>query len=70
MDCFFGSGSTMVSAKETGRWFIGCDLNIEYCKMAEKRLSQNVLLPLNIKQEGGNGLPPTDKSVGIRPTIL
>ena len=20
--------------------------------------------------EGGNGLPPTDKSVGIRPTIL
>jgi len=23
-----------------------------------------------IEQNGGNGLPPTDKSVGIRPTIL
>ena len=28
------------------------------------------MLPLAVKQEGGNGLPPTDKSVGIRPTIL
>jgi len=26
--------------------------------------------PLDVKREGGNGLPPTDKSVGIRPTIL
>ena len=26
--------------------------------------------PLDVKQEGGNGLPPTDKSVGIRPTTL
>lgn len=70
LDVFFGSGSTMVSAKETGRYFIGCDLNIEYCKIAEKRLSQNGLLPLDVKQDGGNGLPPTDESVGIRPTIL
>jgi len=27
-------------------------------------------IPLNIEQSGGNGLPPTDKSAGIRPTIL
>ena len=27
-------------------------------------------VPLTEQQEGGNGLPPTDKSVGIRPTIL
>ena len=26
--------------------------------------------PLDVKQEGGNGLPPTDKSVGIPPKIL
>ena len=25
---------------------------------------------LNVEHKGGNGLPPTDKSVGIRPTIL
>ena len=70
LDCFMGSGSTLISAKETRRCFIGCDLNLDYYKMAEKRLSQNVLLPLDVKQDGGNGLPPTDKSVGIRPTIL
>ena len=30
----------------------------------------NIKFPLAQTQEGGNGLPPTDKSVGIRPTIL
>ena len=26
--------------------------------------------PLDVKQEGGNAIPPTVKTVGIRPTIL
>ena len=29
-----------------------------------------LLHPLAEKQKGGNGLPPTSKDVGIRPTIL
>jgi len=27
-------------------------------------------LPLDVKQEGGNGVPPTAKPVGIPPKIL
>jgi len=69
-DCFNGSGTTTLVCKQLNRKYIGVELSEEYCKMAEKRLSQNVLLPLDVKQDGGNRLPPTDKSVGIRPTIL
>jgi len=29
-----------------------------------------MMLPLAQTLEGGNGIHPTDKSVGIRPTIL
>ncbi len=29
-----------------------------------------MIVPLAVKQERGDGLHPTDKSVGIRPTIL
>jgi len=35
-----------------------------------KKYNLNRLLPLDVKQEGGNGVPPTLKSVGIPPTIL
>lgn len=70
LDPFAGSGSFLVACKQKGFKFIGCEVDINYCKMAEKRLSQNVLLPLAVKQDGGNGLPPTPKDVGIRPTIL
>jgi len=70
LDPFMGSGTTAVASKQLNRNFIGFEISQEYCKIAEQRLSQSVLLPLTVKQEGGNGLPPTDKSVGIRPTIL
>jgi DNA modification methylase len=66
LDCFGGSGTTAICCKELGRNFILFEALEEYCKMAEKRLSQNVLLPLAVKQEGGNGSPPTNKFVGIR----
>jgi DNA modification methylase len=39
LDPFCGSGTTLVVAKKFGRNFIGIDLNTEYCKMAEKRIS-------------------------------
>lgn len=56
-----------------------CDL-YKFCHImdrcldwSEKHLNKpevDNIKPLDAKQEGGNGLPPTDKSVGIRPMIL
>jgi len=70
LDCFFGSGSTLVSAKETARCFIGCDLNIEYCRMAEKRLLQKTLEVKSGCDANDDGIPPNNKLLGILPTIL
>jgi len=44
------------------------EYNGEYDKLHKPEVDNNK--PLDVKQDGGNGLPPTDKSVGIRPTIL
>ena len=54
LDCFAGSGSTLVACKQLKRRFIGFEKSLEYFKIAEKEV----------------GIPPTDKSVGILPTIL
>lgn len=40
LDCFLGSGTTAVVAKKLGRDFIGIEINQDYVKMAEKRLSE------------------------------
>ncbi len=37
-DPFLGSGTTAVAAKKLGRHFIGCEINPDYCKIAERRL--------------------------------
>ena len=37
-DPFLGSGTTAVAAKKLGRHFVGCEINPDYCKIAEKRL--------------------------------
>lgn len=39
VDPFAGSGSTLVAAKATHRHFFGCDINPDYVRMAEERLS-------------------------------
>ena len=39
LDCFCGSGTTCLAAKETGRKFIGMELNEEYHKIAVDRLN-------------------------------
>ena len=44
LDCFAGSGSTLVAAKQLGRKFIGIEIKPEYCKIAEQRLAQGILL--------------------------
>ena len=39
LDCFCGSGTTCVAAKETGRRFIGMEINKEYYEIAKKRIN-------------------------------
>jgi len=74
LDPFAGSGVTLLVAKQLNRKFIGFEINPDYVKIANERLKQSTLFdlfqPLDVKQDGGNGLHPTDKSVGIRLTIL
>jgi len=42
LDPFSGSGTTCKAAKELNRQFIGVEINSDYCKLAEARLSQDV----------------------------
>lgn len=44
LDNCAGSGSTLIAAKNLNRNFIGIEINPDYCKIAEERLSQYVLL--------------------------
>lgn len=46
LDCFMGSGTTAVAAKNTGRRFVGCELNPEYILICKRRLSQKNLINL------------------------
>lgn len=39
LDCFCGSGTTCLAAKETGRKYIGMEINPEYHKIAVDRLN-------------------------------
>jgi site-specific DNA-methyltransferase (adenine-specific) len=43
LDPFSGSGTTAKAANELGRRFLGFEINHDYCAIAEKRLSQQVL---------------------------
>lgn len=44
LDPFMGSGTTAHTALRAGRKYVGCELNGEYIKFANKRLSQGFLL--------------------------
>lgn len=39
LDCFCGSGTTCVAAKELDREFIGIEINQEYCEISKKRIN-------------------------------
>lgn len=70
LDPYIGSGSTALACKQLRRNFIACDINKEYVEIAQKRLSQNVLFPLEVTIEGGIPFPPRDKSLGISGNVL
>lgn len=40
LDCFAGSGSTMISALRTGRNFIGCENDKEYVEKSFQRAEE------------------------------
>lgn len=53
LDPFAGSGSTLVSAKNLNRNFIGIDVSKEYCKIAKDRID-NIIKLVNRKNINGN----------------
>ena len=40
LDCFAGSGTTLVASEELGRRWIGIEINKEYCEIAKHRLEK------------------------------
>ena len=38
LDCFVGSGTTVLACKQTNRNFLACEREAEYCKIANDRL--------------------------------
>lgn len=61
LDCFCGSGTTCVAAKETGRRYIGMEIDPEYHKIAVDRLngieaSGQTTIFTDFSQLGGNNV--------------
>lgn len=71
LDNCIGSGWTAVASIRHQRRFIGIDMDKEFVDISRQRIKEvNLCLPLEEKQEGGNGIPPTSKDMGILETFL
>ena len=69
LDPFMGSGTLALACYQTGRRYLGFEIDSNYVEIAQNRLSQKVLFPLAEQQEGG-AIPPKDKSLGILANFL
>jgi len=61
-----GSGSHLQNAKLLDRKFIGIELDKKYLKVAQQRIKEVA----GCKAESDDGIPPTNKLVGILPKII
>lgn len=52
LDCFMGSGTTAVACKETGRNFIGFEIDEHYCEIANDRLQGVTQKDKKLKEQG------------------
>jgi site-specific DNA-methyltransferase (adenine-specific) len=69
LDPFMGSGTLALACYQTGRRYLGFEIDSNYVEIAQKRLRQKVLFPLAQTQEGG-AIPPRDESLGILANFL
>lgn len=68
IDPYCGSGSTLVACAKLQREFIGCDINPEYCKIAQERIQKELSqTKLTITELG---IPPKAKAMGILPNFI
>ncbi|MHA1271802.1 MAG: DNA methyltransferase [Promethearchaeota archaeon] len=51
LDPFFGSGSTLISAKNNNRKAIGFEINKEYIKLFKNRIKQTSISDFNLKEK-------------------
>jgi site-specific DNA-methyltransferase (adenine-specific) len=51
LDCFMGTGTVALACKQLNRSFIGCDNCKEYVELANRKLEQNTLNFMEVKQE-------------------
>jgi len=61
MDIFAGSGTACLVAKKMGRNYIGLELNPEYVKMAEERVSKLITLDKWMKIDDETSVDNVDK---------
>ena len=52
LDCFLGSGTTAVACKETGRRYIGFEINKDYFKIAQDRINGISQIDNKLKEAG------------------
>jgi len=50
-DPFTGSGSFLVACKQLNYKFIGCEINEDYCKIAEERLKQKTMFNFSEQEQ-------------------
>ena len=46
-DPFLGSGTTMVACKRLGRRYIGSETNLDYCRLAQRRVAGAEIIDLD-----------------------